>query len=63
LAPIHFYWSVKSEIIEPSLYILGFSVLLLWRTPWLKRILSGKGMNKTVKKTTSGQDKTSIKSA
>ncbi len=33
LAPIHFYWSVKSEIIEPSLYILGFSVLLLWRLP------------------------------
>jgi len=63
LAPIHFYWSVKSEIIEPSLYILGFSVLLLWRTPWLKRILNRKGMSKTVKKTTSGQDKTSIKSA
>ncbi|WP_299009927.1 protein-methionine-sulfoxide reductase heme-binding subunit MsrQ [uncultured Shewanella sp.] len=28
LAPIHFYWSVKSEIIEPSLYLL-FSLLLL----------------------------------
>jgi len=36
---------------------------LLWRTPWLKRILNRKGTNKTVKKTTSGQDKTSIKSA
>ncbi|GIU53488.1 MULTISPECIES: protein-methionine-sulfoxide reductase heme-binding subunit MsrQ [Shewanella] len=29
LAPIHFYWSVKSEIIEPSIYI-GVFVLLLW---------------------------------
>ncbi|QYJ80367.1 protein-methionine-sulfoxide reductase heme-binding subunit MsrQ [Shewanella acanthi] len=42
LGPIHFYWSVKSEIIEPSLYILGFCLLLLWRVPtWYrkKRIL------------------------
>ncbi|MFB2733252.1 protein-methionine-sulfoxide reductase heme-binding subunit MsrQ [Shewanella mangrovisoli] len=38
LAPIHFYWSVKSEIIEPSLYILGFSLLLAWRLPiWQKK--------------------------
>ncbi|MGL5397895.1 MAG: protein-methionine-sulfoxide reductase heme-binding subunit MsrQ [Shewanella sp.] len=37
LAPIHFYWSVKSEIVEPSLYILGFSLLLAWRLPiWQK---------------------------
>lgn len=37
LAPIHFYWSVKSEIIEPSLYIVGFSLLLAWRLPiWQK---------------------------
>lgn len=60
LAPIHFYWSVKSEIIEPSLYIVGFSVLLLWRTPWFKRHFSRKVANKTERKLT--QDKASIKS-
>lgn len=37
LAPIHFYWSVKSEILEPSLYIFGFGVLLLWRLPIWQR--------------------------
>lgn len=31
LAPIHFYWSVKSEVIEPSLYIVIFAALLLLR--------------------------------
>lgn len=31
LVPIHFYWSVKSEIIEPSIYILLVLTLLLWR--------------------------------
>ncbi len=31
LAPVHFYWSVKSEIIEPSLYLLIFFSLLLIR--------------------------------
>ncbi|NMH63785.1 protein-methionine-sulfoxide reductase heme-binding subunit MsrQ [Shewanella salipaludis] len=43
LAPIHFYWSVKSEIIEPSLYLLGLGGLLLWRMPfakWLQRLRS-----------------------
>ncbi|PTA50372.1 protein-methionine-sulfoxide reductase heme-binding subunit MsrQ [Shewanella morhuae] len=50
LAPIHFYWSVKSEIIEPSLYILGFSVLLLWRMPWFKRRFSRKGVNNVAQK-------------
>ncbi|MGI1943840.1 protein-methionine-sulfoxide reductase heme-binding subunit MsrQ [Shewanella glacialipiscicola] len=50
LAPIHFYWSVKSEIIEPSLYILGFSVLLLWRMPWFKRRFSRKGGNNVAQK-------------
>ncbi|MGL5047976.1 MAG: protein-methionine-sulfoxide reductase heme-binding subunit MsrQ [Shewanella sp.] len=49
LAPIHFYWSVKSEIIEPSLYILGFSVLLLWRIPWFTRLFSRKRVNVNVK--------------
>ncbi|MFS1439101.1 MULTISPECIES: protein-methionine-sulfoxide reductase heme-binding subunit MsrQ [unclassified Shewanella] len=32
LAPIHFYWSVKSEIIEPSIYIAVIACLL-----WLRR--------------------------
>ncbi|EGM70024.1 protein-methionine-sulfoxide reductase heme-binding subunit MsrQ [Shewanella sp. HN-41] len=41
LAPIHFYWSVKSEIIEPSLYLLGLSLLLLWRLPnWHRKRLA-----------------------
>ncbi len=31
LAPIHFYWSVKSEVIEPSIYILVIVFLLLLR--------------------------------
>ncbi|QYJ96071.1 protein-methionine-sulfoxide reductase heme-binding subunit MsrQ [Shewanella alkalitolerans] len=31
LAPIHFYWSVKSEVIEPSLYLIGLICLLLIR--------------------------------
>jgi len=33
LAPIHFYWSVKSEVIEPSIYILVMVLLLLLRVP------------------------------
>ncbi|GIU15996.1 MULTISPECIES: protein-methionine-sulfoxide reductase heme-binding subunit MsrQ [unclassified Shewanella] len=28
LVPVHFYWSVKSEIIEPSLYLIFFTALL-----------------------------------
>jgi len=31
LVPIHFYWSVKSEVIEPSLYMLVIAFLLLLR--------------------------------
>ena len=31
LAPVHFYWSVKSEVIEPSIYIVIFVSLLLFR--------------------------------
>jgi len=31
LAPIHFYWSVKSEIIEPTIYIVIMISLLLVR--------------------------------
>ncbi|MGB0899745.1 MAG: sulfoxide reductase heme-binding subunit YedZ, partial [Psychrobium sp.] len=40
LVPLHFIWSVKSEIIEPSIYI-ALTVLLLWaRKDQLKRIFS-----------------------
>lgn len=38
LAPIHFYWSVKSEIIEPSIYLLLFVALLILRREKLLRI-------------------------
>lgn len=31
LVAIHFYWSVKSEIIEPSLYLLAVFILLAFR--------------------------------
>ncbi|MDD1779732.1 protein-methionine-sulfoxide reductase heme-binding subunit MsrQ [Enterovibrio sp. ZSDZ35] len=39
LAPIHFYWSSKSELIEPAIYFaLAISLLLIrWKT--LKRIV------------------------
>lgn len=38
LVPVHFYWSVKSEIIEPSLYLLFFIVLLGIRIKNIKSI-------------------------
>lgn len=34
LAPIHFYWSVKSEVIEPSIYLILFGALLFVRLNW-----------------------------
>ncbi|SKA64046.1 protein-methionine-sulfoxide reductase heme-binding subunit MsrQ [Enterovibrio nigricans] len=39
LAPIHFYWSSKSELVEPAIYLtLALSLLLIrWKT--LKRIV------------------------
>lgn len=47
LAPIHYYWSVKSEILEPSIYI-GFSLILLWvRKDKIQRWLHFKAPNKT----------------
>ncbi|MCE9678819.1 protein-methionine-sulfoxide reductase heme-binding subunit MsrQ [Shewanella sp. AS1] len=49
LAPIHFYWSVKSEIIEPSLYLVLFVCLLLIRLNWgkiKKRVFQDKAMIK-----------------
>ncbi|TVO37058.1 protein-methionine-sulfoxide reductase heme-binding subunit MsrQ [Vibrio algivorus] len=46
LAPIHYYWSVKSEILEPSLYIAG-ALFLLWLRKekiqrWLHTLLPSK---------------------
>lgn len=38
LVPIHFYWSVKSEIIEPSIYIALMIGLLYIRRSALKKI-------------------------
>jgi sulfoxide reductase heme-binding subunit YedZ len=38
LVPIHFYWSVKSEIIEPSIYIVLMIGLLYLRRSALKKI-------------------------
>ncbi|WP_215406898.1 protein-methionine-sulfoxide reductase heme-binding subunit MsrQ [Vibrio gigantis] len=37
LAPIHFYWSVKSEVAEPTIYIFIVTVLLLARWKTLKQ--------------------------
>ncbi|MDO6612151.1 protein-methionine-sulfoxide reductase heme-binding subunit MsrQ [Shewanella sp. 1_MG-2023] len=42
LAPIHFYWSVKSEIIEPSIYIGIFALLLWYRRKSIKQWLFGR---------------------
>ncbi|GGP82887.1 protein-methionine-sulfoxide reductase heme-binding subunit MsrQ [Shewanella ulleungensis] len=42
LAPIHFYWSVKSEIIEPSIYIVVFAALLFYRRISIKKWLTPK---------------------
>lgn len=40
LVPLHFIWSVKSEIIEPSIYI-ALTALLLWaRKDQIKRIFN-----------------------
>jgi len=38
LVAIHFYWSVKSELIEPSIYILLTAFLLWLRKDKIKRI-------------------------
>ena len=37
LVVVHFYWSVKSEIIEPAIYALILITLLLQRKPMFKR--------------------------
>lgn len=38
LVPIHFIWSVKSELIEPSIYIIVTALLLFARKDQIKRI-------------------------
>ncbi|USH05533.1 protein-methionine-sulfoxide reductase heme-binding subunit MsrQ [Grimontia kaedaensis] len=40
LAPVHFYWSSKSELIEPTIYILLALTLLAIRWKTLKRIVA-----------------------
>ncbi len=40
LVPIHFYWSVKSEVIEPSIYLLLIALLLLLRLPHPNKLLA-----------------------
>ncbi|EEZ39550.1 protein-methionine-sulfoxide reductase heme-binding subunit MsrQ [Photobacterium damselae] len=39
LAPIHYYWSVKSGLIEPSLYLVVTVLLLIWRKDFFMRLL------------------------
>ncbi|MCG3816093.1 protein-methionine-sulfoxide reductase heme-binding subunit MsrQ [Photobacterium damselae subsp. damselae] len=39
LAPIHYYWSVKSGLIEPSLYLVVAVLLLIWRKDFFIRLL------------------------
>lgn len=39
LAPIHFYWSVKSEVTEPAIYLVGAALLLIARGKVLKKRL------------------------
>ncbi|UXI03825.1 protein-methionine-sulfoxide reductase heme-binding subunit MsrQ [Photobacterium sp. TY1-4] len=41
LAPIHYYWSVKSGIIEPAFYIVTALILLSFRHKTLRRWLPG----------------------
>lgn len=39
LAPIHYYWSVKSNITEPALYLVGALILLSFRRKTFRRWL------------------------
>lgn len=39
LAPIHYYWSVKSGLIEPSLYLVVAVLLFIWRKDFFMRLL------------------------
>ena len=42
LVGIHFYWSVKSEVIEPGIYLAVTLILLYWRRDKIKRWLKFK---------------------
>ncbi|PSV42520.1 protein-methionine-sulfoxide reductase heme-binding subunit MsrQ [Photobacterium sp. GB-36] len=53
LSPIHYLWSVKSGIIEPAIYIVIASLLLLSRRDKFKRGLTNLGINRDQKTTTS----------
>ncbi|PSV37376.1 protein-methionine-sulfoxide reductase heme-binding subunit MsrQ [Photobacterium sp. GB-210] len=53
LSPIHYLWSVKSGIIEPAIYIVIASLLLLNRRDKFKRGLTNLGINRDQKTTTS----------
>ena len=46
LTPIHFYWSVKSEVIEPSIYMVIMVGLLLIRLKSLRIRLNKKKPNR-----------------
>ncbi|MGF1759532.1 protein-methionine-sulfoxide reductase heme-binding subunit MsrQ [Photobacterium sagamiensis] len=39
LSPIHYYWSVKSDVIEPGLYLIVAAILLACRWKTFKRWL------------------------
>ncbi|HIF9227722.1 TPA: protein-methionine-sulfoxide reductase heme-binding subunit MsrQ [Photobacterium damselae] len=39
LAPIHYYWSVKSGLMEPCLYLVVAVLLLIWRKDFFMRLL------------------------
>lgn len=41
LAPIHYYWSVKSGLVEPAIYIVIALILLSFRHKTLRRWLPG----------------------
>lgn len=47
LAPIHYYWSVKSGLIEPGLYIATALILLSFRQKTLRRWLPALPFDRT----------------
>lgn len=59
LAPIHYYWSVKSEILEPGIYI-GCALILLWiRKDKIQRWINMSTANKSSPPNTRSKHKTS----
>ncbi|WP_305404796.1 protein-methionine-sulfoxide reductase heme-binding subunit MsrQ [Photobacterium leiognathi] len=49
LSPIHYFWSVKSGITEPVIYLIVACALLYWRKDKLKRWLSQLGNSRNQK--------------